>query len=141
MSYLHGSAMQTVLKYSATSLQSTIARKRRKKLTQTLVNNGKPMVIDQTTGEFMGEIPTEELDSSEAIPMNAKFSKAVVAYVHEAFPETPLPLHLAMLEQMGLSDEDNLTLIEAWDSAPGMTLKDFVAEFAGKNIQVLGMQI
>lgn len=106
------------------------------------MNSSKPMVVNQETGEFMGPIVGDEsLDENEAIPMNAKFSKAVIAYRDTSFPDTPLPLHLAMLESMGLSDADNLTLIEAWDSCPTITLKDFVAEFAGKNIQVLGVQV
>lgn len=108
----------------------------------TPVNSNKPLIVNQETGEFMGQIVGDEtLDPNEAIPMNAKFSKAVAVYVHETLSDTPLPLHLAMLESMGLSEGDMLTLIEAWDSSPQMTLKDFVAEFSGKNITMLGVQI
>lgn len=107
------------------------------------VNSTKPaIIVNQETGEFMGQLPGDEiLDESEAIPMNAKFSKSVVAYRDTSFPDNQLPLHLAMLESMGLSDEENLTLIEAWDTCATMTLKEFVAEVPGKNVQVLGVRI
>lgn len=93
--------------------------------------------IDATTGEVLAE---ETFTPDSIIPYSA-LSGLVENYRVSMWPDAHMPVHLAALEAMQITDDERLALEEAYNSEESITLKTFCAKHAGRDVRVFGIMI
>jgi hypothetical protein len=117
-------------------------QKRKKRLSMSQQNNSESSkalaMVNATTGEIL--VPDEDVSTDNIIPYNV-LSGLLDTYRHEVWPGVNMPVHLAALEAMALTDDQRLALEEAYNSSDTITMKAFVAKYANLDVRVWGITI
>ncbi|SRR6266581_9770014 len=96
------------------------------------------VVIDPETGQEVATIPEEMVSSQDIIPLNSEVGKLVSTLAEYG---KGLPIHLAILESMPLDETAKYEIFNLWDGQETMTASDFLSQFSGQEVPVLGMRI
>jgi hypothetical protein len=97
--------------------------------------------IDKVTGEVLVPESEEDIDLNNIIPYTA-LSGLLDEYRFTMWPEHKnMPVHLAALEAMPISDDQRLAIEEAYNSSESITMRSFVAKYANLDVRVWGIMV